>query len=143
MFGIGMQELLIILVVALIVMGPTKLPGVARSIGKGMRELRRASDDLRSTIMFDEDEPQRGRYTQPPPAEPVASAPPAQTVAEKIAEEAPHIHGSLAASEAVPAAEQLEDNGTVARGSTSSAAAEPTKPQVATAETKPADEATS
>lgn len=93
MFGIGMTELLIILVVALLVLGPAKLPGVARSIGKGMRELRRASDDLRSSIMFDDDEPQR-RYA-PPPA---AHQPPASE-AEKITSSdiPPHIHSSLAA----------------------------------------------
>ncbi len=42
MFGIGFPELLVILVVALIFIGPGKLPGVARSLGKGYRELQRA-----------------------------------------------------------------------------------------------------
>lgn len=56
MFGIGMQEVAIILVVALIFIGPAKLPQVARSIGKGMRELRRASDDLKSAVMIEMDD---------------------------------------------------------------------------------------
>jgi len=42
MFGIGFPELLVILVVALIFIGPGKLPEVARSLGRGYRELQRA-----------------------------------------------------------------------------------------------------
>jgi TatA/E family protein of Tat protein translocase len=47
MFGIGMPELLLILAVALIVLGPKKLPELARALGKGMAEFRRATDELR------------------------------------------------------------------------------------------------
>ena len=54
--GIGTTELLVILVVALIVLGPTKLPQVARSIGKGLRELRRATDDLKDGLYEDVDD---------------------------------------------------------------------------------------
>jgi len=49
-FGIGMPELLIILVVALLVLGPSKLPEVARSLGRGIGEFRRASTDLRNSL---------------------------------------------------------------------------------------------
>ena len=45
--GIGTQELLLILVIALIVFGPRKLPQLARSFGKGMAEFRRASEDFK------------------------------------------------------------------------------------------------
>jgi TatA/E family protein of Tat protein translocase len=48
MFGIGMPELLLILGLALIVLGPKKLPELARALGKGMAEFRRATDDLKS-----------------------------------------------------------------------------------------------
>jgi TatA/E family protein of Tat protein translocase len=56
MFGIGMSEMLIILVVALLVFGPQKLPEVAKMVAKGLRELRKASDDLRSTVMVNLDD---------------------------------------------------------------------------------------
>ena len=47
MFGIGMPELLVILGLALIILGPKKLPEIARGLGKAMREFRRATTDLR------------------------------------------------------------------------------------------------
>ena len=50
MFGIGLPEIIIIAVVALIFIGPDKLPGVLRSIGKGLVELKRATSDVRSTV---------------------------------------------------------------------------------------------
>lgn len=50
MFGIGMPELLVILVIAIIFIGPSKLPDVARALGRGLREFRRATDDLKNSI---------------------------------------------------------------------------------------------
>ena len=50
MFGIGLPEMIIIAVVALVFIGPDKLPGVLRSIGKGLVELKRATSDVRSTV---------------------------------------------------------------------------------------------
>jgi Tat protein translocase TatB subunit len=50
MFGIGMPELLLILALALIVLGPKKLPELARALGKGMAEFRRATDDLKDEL---------------------------------------------------------------------------------------------
>ncbi len=55
MFGIGMPELLVILAVALIVIGPKKLPELARSLGKAMGEFKRATNELRSAVNLDED----------------------------------------------------------------------------------------
>src|SRR5688572_24106690 len=54
MFGMGMGELLLILVVALLVVGPDKLPEAARKIGKGIRDFRKHSHDLQTTIEQDE-----------------------------------------------------------------------------------------
>ena len=50
MFGIGLPEMIIIAAVALVFIGPDKLPGVLRSIGKGLVELKRATSDVRSTV---------------------------------------------------------------------------------------------
>lgn len=47
MFGIGMTELMVILVIGLLVLGPKRLPELARSLGRGLAEFRRASNDLR------------------------------------------------------------------------------------------------
>ena len=49
-FGGGLQELLLIFVVALLVVGPKRLPEVGRMLARAMRELRRASDEFRSTV---------------------------------------------------------------------------------------------
>ena len=56
MFGIGMPELLLILGVALIVLGPKKLPELARSLGKGLAEFRRATDELKNEFRQIEDD---------------------------------------------------------------------------------------
>jgi sec-independent protein translocase protein TatA len=78
MFGIGMTELLVIFVIALIVLGPKRLPDLARSLGKGLHEFRRASGDLRREFL---DVSEEARIDPPtpaagaPPGEPPASAP--------------------------------------------------------------------
>jgi Tat protein translocase TatB subunit len=53
MFGIGFQELLVILVVALIVLEPERLPEVAKSLGKFYRELKSTIDDVKSSLATD------------------------------------------------------------------------------------------
>jgi len=50
MFGIGMPELLVIAVVALLVVGPKKLPDIAKALGKGLFEFRKATDSATETI---------------------------------------------------------------------------------------------
>jgi len=50
MLGIGVPEIIMILVIALIVFGPRKLPEVGRTLGKALGEFRKATDDLKNTI---------------------------------------------------------------------------------------------
>lgn len=53
MFGIGMPEMILILAVALIVIGPKKLPDLARSLGKAMGEFKKATSDLKESMQID------------------------------------------------------------------------------------------
>ena len=53
MFGIGLPELLLILILALLVLGPQRLPEAARMLGRGYAHLRRASEEFQNTIRQD------------------------------------------------------------------------------------------
>ena len=56
MFGIGLPELILIMAVALIVVGPDKLPELAKSIGKGIVELKKAASSLKESLNEDDEE---------------------------------------------------------------------------------------
>jgi TatA/E family protein of Tat protein translocase len=71
MFDIGLQELLVIGVLALLVFGPSKLPELGRMFGRAMREFRRASDEFRSTVETNL------KINEPDPV--IAPAPPVET----------------------------------------------------------------
>jgi len=55
MFGIGMPEMILILAIALIVIGPKKLPDLARSLGRAMREFKKATNEFKETMQIDSD----------------------------------------------------------------------------------------
>ena len=55
MFGIGLPELIIIMVIALIVIGPSKLPELAKALGKGMAEFRKATQEIKESLDLDQD----------------------------------------------------------------------------------------
>ncbi len=87
MFGIGTTEVLLILVVALLVIGPSKLPDVARALGKGMAEFRRMSADVKKTIdleaqlsdMEQDSQKQEAASGQQPPKQSAGSEAEAET----------------------------------------------------------------
>jgi TatA/E family protein of Tat protein translocase len=83
MFGpIGMPELIIIFVIALIIFGPRKLPELGRSLGKSIGEFRRASNELRNTLEEEirVEEQRVERQTAAPPT----AAPPTAATASPV-----------------------------------------------------------
>jgi TatA/E family protein of Tat protein translocase len=80
MFGtLGGPEVILILVVALIVFGPRRLPEIGKSMGKMLAEFRKASNDFKRTIE-DELEAEKSRESQPAPSPAPESTPPASDV---------------------------------------------------------------
>jgi sec-independent protein translocase protein TatB len=118
MFGLGMGEIVIILVLALVLLGPQKLPDAAKQLGKGLREFRKATEDLKQqfetelyngqskpakpTLVEPRDPPAEG---QPPPAVPPGGVPAvAGEVPLASAENIPGLEAALAEPPASPPA---------------------------------------
>ena len=103
MFDIGLQEMLVIGVLALLVFGPSKLPELGRMVGRALREFRRASDEFRSTVEtnlhINDLDPPPAPVVDTPASEPTGSTLPSE--AEPLAPEMAEGGVAVATAEAV------------------------------------------
>ena len=97
MFGIGSTELIVILIVALIIIGPAKLPEMAKSLGKALGEFRRVSTDVKRTIEMEAEQADQKSRTEQAKKE---------LFPEKKSSEAPQ---ASQASQAAPAASAAQE----------------------------------
>ena len=108
--SVGMPELIIILVIALIIFGPRKLPELGRSLGKSIGEFRKASNELKSTleeeIRVEEQKEQRAKLEAEQDSA-IAGAAPAAPI--------PSTFDELHAHDAAPAADTPAEEPTVSR----------------------------
>ena len=111
MFGLGMGEIVIILVLALILLGPQKLPEAAKQLGKGLRDFRRATEDLKSQfeteLYADDTKPARPTLVEPPkaPGDTPAAAPDAPAIVPAAtAQNVPGLDAALVEKPAIAAA---------------------------------------
>ncbi len=129
MFGLSFGEIVIIAIVALLLLGPDRLPEAAKTLGKGLREIRKATDDLKDQvereIYVDDRKVARPALVPPVAAAPVpgpAGPPPAASaenvpgleaaLAEPLPEPTPtEAPPEAAAAEAAPAVSATSDEG--------------------------------
>jgi sec-independent protein translocase protein TatB len=105
MLGLSMTEIVIILGLALLLLGPDQLPSIAKTLGKGMREIRKATDDLKSTFdqeMVRLDEPEHQRMLQPVSTDPAAARAEARSAAAAPADPASARAAARRAAAGVP-----------------------------------------
>jgi Tat protein translocase TatB subunit len=82
MFNIGTPELVLILVVALIVLGPKRLPELAKSLGRSLREFQRAAEDLKDSLQKDlRPDGESEEADRPAAIDPIAITPPPDVTA--------------------------------------------------------------
>jgi sec-independent protein translocase protein TatB len=107
MFGLSFGEIVIIAVIALLLLGPERLPDAAKTLGKGLRELRRATDDLKDQvereISFDDRKGPRPALVPPVQAAtvPGPAGPPPPATADNV----PGLEAALAEPPPEPPAE--------------------------------------
>jgi sec-independent protein translocase protein TatB len=104
MFGLSFGEVVIIAILALLLLGPDRLPDAAKTLGKGLRDIKRATDELKDQVEQEiygqEKRPARPALVPPVPAQPVpgpAGPPPVAT-----AENVPGLDAALAEPAAAP-----------------------------------------
>ena len=104
MFDIGLQELILIFVIALLVFGPKNLPQLGRSLGRAMREFRRASDEFRSTsetnLQINEPDPAPSMTAEPVTAEAAVGTSAADALSDSVLD--PHAPAEADIVEAPP-----------------------------------------
>ena len=111
MLNMGPPELLLILVIALIVVGPTKLPELARMIGRGLSEFRKVQDEVKDMVKLDLSADPDTAPAAPLPTTPVPSTPhrtprPATTDEVGLSDPMPAETGVVVGSDATPAADE-------------------------------------
>ena len=74
--SIGWQELIVVFALALIILGPKKLPEVGRSLGKGIREFKKSSSEIKQTLTLEEEQPTAEIAKTAPEAAPAAAPQP-------------------------------------------------------------------
>jgi Tat protein translocase TatB subunit len=93
MLNIGPQELLVILIIALVVVGPHRLPELSRQLGRGIREFRKIQDDVTGMVNLDE---VKNMVNLDPDDDPGPAATPSSAITRRAAPEAtvPAVHRS-------------------------------------------------
>jgi sec-independent protein translocase protein TatB len=138
MFGLGFGEIVIILVLALVLLGPQKLPEVAKQLGKGLRDFKKASDDLKGQFekefYAEERKAERARVAPPTASAPVPAAPPGP-VPLASAENIPGLDAALFEPDApaAPAAPVAPDSTAASGAAAPAVAATPAAPAAAPA----------
>ena len=84
MFGIGMGEFILILIVGLIVFGPSKLPELGRALGKGLREFRKAQAALTASLEESASEPPKQSTPEKVSLEKKSEPEPARTTVDDV-----------------------------------------------------------
>ena len=108
MFDIGLQEMLVIGVIALLVFGPSKLPELGRMVGRAMREFRRASDEFRSTVETNLHINEFDSPVYTPPASTASDPVSDLTVSADLPSEREPVEGAATAESAVTVVESGE-----------------------------------
>jgi TatA/E family protein of Tat protein translocase len=104
-FNLGAPELIIILVIALLVIGPGKLPDVGQALGKSIREFRKASSDIQESVRVDTEAlpPQAASAQAVPAAQAQPAVAPVQPVTAPVQAAAPVAQPAAAPVPEVPA----------------------------------------
>ncbi len=90
MFGIGAQELMIIFLIVLLLFGANRIPEIARGLGRGIRDFKRATRDIEDEINLRDDDDRDRRRIHPRPSEATTSARESETVSRSETERTPN-----------------------------------------------------